>query len=125
MLSEFQKDLRTLTLEEALTKHNLNLKDAFNILHCNNYQLNRRVNRNSHKHIIVNKDKTKFTIQKCVNGKNIHFGTYNSLKDAQTIRNHCIKYGWIQDNVNQYCHIHNITRCNNYKCEGKYGEVCD
>ena len=112
MLTEFQKDLRTMTLNDALIKHGLTLKEAFNTLHAGTPRDYKQKNKGE-KYIILNQSGN-YAIQKWVNGKNQNFGTYNTLKDAQKIRSQCIKQGWIQQNINRYCEETGVKRSKTY-----------
>jgi len=55
--------------------------------------------------------KTRYILQKTVNGKNRVFGSYITLKDARTIRDHMDKYGWNINLLDTYCETCNVTRC--------------
>ena len=108
MLTEFQKDLRTLTLDEALTKHGLTLKEAFTTLH---HQL-LYSKKKPQKPLIqyIQETNGRYYVKKQVNGKVRTFGTYTTLTDAKRLRDHCIKHGWKQKQVDNYCKELGIKR---------------
>ena len=117
MLTEFQKDLQKMTLNEALNKHNLTLKEAINQITLPRKRY--KPKKNPQNKYIQSRDK-KYYLRKWVNGKTKQFGTYYTIHDARTIRDTCQKEGWIQKNIDRYCKQHHIQRCPNPKSKARY-----
>ena len=89
-VKEFREDLKHMTLDEALAKHNMCLKDLFN---CHqNKTLEKRVKCNVPNIFEVHEGC--FTIQKTKNHVKEHYGTYHSLNDAVRVRDELEKCDW-------------------------------
>lgn len=53
----------------------------------------------------------KFHIRKTINKKHYSFGTYNTLEDAERVRDYCEKQGWKQRYIDIYCQRLGVVRC--------------
>lgn len=120
MLTQFQKDLKTMTLNEALTQHNLTLKEAFTTLHHQLLYAKQQPKKSNPQNKYIQNRENKYYIRKWVNGETKQFGTYHNLKDARLIRDKCVTDGWIQKNIDDYCKELNIIRCENPKSKERY-----
>ena len=125
-----QHDLRNgKTIEETFQTHNTNLKEVWDVIH--GYQQQQRIKPSKkqatpkrkvkphkpHKPHIKIQDTTyiferkgAYTIRKSINGKTRIFGTYNSLEDAQIVREELINIGWKQRSVDKICEKYGINR---------------
>ena len=119
MLTEFQKDLQNMTLNEALIKHNLTLETAFKQLHRSLLYTRKPKKKPKPNKYIQSRD-NKYYLRKQYNGKVRQYGTYHTLEDAKKIRDHCIQYGWKQKKIDEYCTLLNITRCDGPKTRTLY-----
>lgn len=83
---ELMTDLRNgMGLEEALVKHNTNLKNALNITQRDWKAIEER-------HIYARSNG--FSVVKNIGGINIYFGVYNSVSEAKKVRDELIKCDW-------------------------------
>ena len=117
MLTQFQEDLKTMTLDEALTHHNLTLKEAFTTLHHKLIYTKKKPNK---KLQYIQATNGRYYVKKHVNGKVRSFGTYTTYNDAKRLRDHCIKHGWKQTRVDQYCKELGITRVSHPLNKARY-----
>ena len=53
----------------------------------------------------------KYYLRKTINKKHRSFGTYNSLEDAERVRDYCDLHGWKQRYIDIYCQRLGIVRC--------------
>ena len=56
-----------------------------------------------------------FHIRKQYNGKQRHYGSYESLEDAIKVRDYCIKHGWKQHSIDEYCSVLGVERCRHFR----------
>lgn len=124
---DFQEDLRAgYGLEEALFKYNLNLKDAFDrLLPAQEKKPPKRKSGYTKRKCIPSMLNIyligrKYYIKKTINGKTLLFGAYSTLEDAQKVRDHCIKHGWIQKNIDAYCKLLGVTRSKHHNSVVEY-----
>lgn len=108
----FQKDLQDgMTLAEALEKHNLTLRQAFNTLHFSQppkpITYPRDYNRTVDYYIF--KRKRTYSIRKQINDKQCTFGSYSTLEDAQKVRDYLIAHHW-KTPVDEACRILKVKR---------------
>lgn len=99
-IPKFRKDLKEMTLEEALIKHNTNLKEVMSLIPiqgCINPDAPNFKSR------YIQKTDGKFYLRRYIDKELLLFGTYTSLDDAIAIRECCEEQGWIQSNVLKYC----------------------
>ena len=118
MLTEFQQDLKHMTLNDALTKHDLTLKEAINQITLPRKKKYERKTDKRNQYILKVKDK--YYLRKWVNGKTVAFGIYNNLQDARLIRDKCNQKGWIQKNIDDYCKEARVTRHQSSKSKVRY-----
>lgn len=112
----FQNDLRKgMTLEDALIKHNLTLKEALDVVHKPITQpkrmkpyTKRNIYKNVGMHIRLRKDSCH--LRKSINGKMHWGGAYDTLEDAEKVRDYLEKHGWNKIKVNQACKELGIKR---------------
>ena len=120
-LELFQQDLRNgMTITDACNKHRITFKYA-----CENLPKAYKRNRRSRKQAFtrtkfIQERNGKFYVRKYLptskkKGKTVSFGTYSSLEDAMKIRDHCVKYGWKQQSVDEYCRVLGVERCKNHR----------
>jgi len=53
----------------------------------------------------------KYYLRKTIDKKHRSFGTYNTLEDAQRVRDYCDLHGWKQRYIDIYCQRLGIIRC--------------
>ena len=103
-LRRFQEDIRDgMKLEEALHKHQLSLKYAFN-------NMPKTVVKRGGNPTFIAPVGNKFLIRKTVNGSTKHFGTYMTLNEAVKVRDYCERHGWIKENLDKYCEELGVER---------------
>lgn len=95
-VAEFREDLKTMTLNECLKKHNVDLNTAFKLSTLQTLPPNTRVNPMAY--IRKTKHRT-YRIVKYFGKHDEHmryngFGTYKTLKEAQAIRDELIQVNW-------------------------------
>lgn len=89
-VEEFQKDLKSMSLDDALKKHNMSLQELFN---CHqNKGLKQRFK--SHSTYICEIRENSYTIQKTRKGFKEHYGTYHNYDDAVRIVRELEKCDW-------------------------------
>ena len=114
---DFQNDLKNgMSISEALQKHNLTFKKAFNMLSHTSVgrppkprSEKRRVAKTGEKYIGSHESGSYF-IRRLIDGEWTAFGSYSTLEDAIKIRDMCIKHGWVQSNVDEYCRQAKVIR---------------
>lgn len=105
-LQRFQEDLKAgMGLEEALQKYGFSLEYAFTHMPKPLHKKKKGVNP-----AFVSPLDDKYIIRKTVNGATTHFGTYKSQSDAVKVRDQCERYGWIKDNLDEYCREVGVER---------------
>lgn len=119
-ITQFQNDLQSgMTLENALTKHNISLAEAFTRLH---YKVNqktpnkrkRNIKRYNASQYIQARDGKYYlrkTVQTTKGRTTLLFGTYNTLEDAIRMREALKEDGWHQRHVDSICQRLHIERC--------------
>lgn len=116
MLTLFRNDLRNgMGLDEALCKHNLSLKEAFDRM-LNDVAYSKAHHFNPS---YIERQGGRFYLSKTVNGIQTMFGVYSHHRDAVKVREMCKRYGWIQGNVNRYCRECGVERV---KTKSRYEE---
>lgn len=117
MIEKFQEDLRNgMTLEDALTKHNLTFKEAVEFVHkpITKKAKNRRPYKKKNYYQSVDEHISHkagaFHVRKSINGEMKWGGSYNTLEDAQTVRDFLNKEGWNIVKVNEVCKKFGIER---------------
>ena len=116
-IEQFQRDLRNgMKLETALIKHNLSLKEAFDVVHKpivnparkrTPYKKRRYYNRIEEN--IIKKGGA-YHLRKSINRKTVWGGSYDTLEEARTVREYLNEHGWNIVKVNEACKVHGITR---------------
>ena len=106
-LEKAQKDLQEgMSIFDACVKYHIPFRDLCNCMP--RASSGRRNIRSGEKYI--RKQQGHYQIVKSLNGTNQAFGTYDSLEDAVKVREQCIKQGWIQKNVDEYCRQVKVVR---------------
>lgn len=94
---EFQKDLKRMSLDEALKKHNKSLKDLFT---CNqNRKLSNRWENDKNISNVCKIDEGLYTVQKYQNGEKVHYGTYHNLDEVEFVVNELEKVDWDKNSM--------------------------
>ena len=98
-IREFQSDLQKgMGLEEALIKHNTNLKTVFAILHYKDTNKNKKrpsnCKNNGEAYIQYQENQKSYLLRKTVNKKCTYFGRYETLEDAVLVRDYMMTHGW-------------------------------
>ena len=116
-IEEFQQDLRDgMSLEKALTKHNLSFKEAVDVVHKPITKSIRKRKPYHKRNLYRNVDKNiaqrgdAFYLRKLINGKHTWGGSYNTLEEALKVRNYLDEHGWNLINVNEACRKFGIER---------------
>lgn len=109
-LKPFQVDLRNgMSIDDALKKHNLTLQEAVMSVPCNYGRKRNQKWRTDTRNI--NKRGEHFIIVKKKDGRTKTYGTYDSLKSAQMVRDCLDDYGWEQLDVGLICALLGVERC--------------
>lgn len=98
---KLSEELKTKSLDETLTEHNLTLAEAFQL------SLKKQPTETITEKYI-RKLRKGYCIRKSVKGKIVNFGCYQSLEDAVTVRDCLIKDGWRQYRLKKICEKLNI-----------------
>ena len=98
-LSQFQKDLKNgLTISEALQKHGLTFKyvcDNLPRAYCSSSRKRGTYNHSrKSRYPYITEHDGRYYLRKSIEGRMVHFGSYNKLTDADKIREYCKKHGW-------------------------------
>ena len=114
-IEDFQKDLREgMSIEAALKKHNLTFKEAWELCPkpCYFHEKKRKSKKNDVRGVgkYIQKRGNTYYIRKHVNHTTKGFGAYNSLKDAETVRDYLVKNGWNEVKVREVCKKYGIKR---------------
>ena len=114
-IKEFQHDLQNgMTLENALLKHGLTFKQAWELCpkplsHSERELKNpKRFCRRAGLHIQQRNDK--FYLRRTIKGKMSSFGVYTRLEDAIKVRDYMEKNGWSKSKMNEACKKYGIER---------------
>ena len=111
----FQQDLRDgMSIEDALTKHGMTFKEAFENMERPHIRGQKTVIEKRKDHspsMYINKIRSRYVIYKKVNDKQTYFGTYKTLTDAMKIRDCLVKDGWCPDKLDDYCRACGVERC--------------
>lgn len=116
-LAMFQYGLKHgMTISEALTKHNLTFKQAFQEFH--EYQKKnqnrengkkQRIEKTTNEQYIYARD-GRYYLRKCIKNESKFFGVYRTLEDAMKVMDYCIQYGWKQHSIDRYCEELGVER---------------
>ena len=107
---ELRRDLQNgMSIKKKKKKHNVTLKNAFKELQFRHNEPIILPSKTNEQHIQQNKTGNYF-ISKCINGKSIHLGTYNTLNDAIKIRNWFAENGWDKNMIDTACQECNVER---------------
>lgn len=108
-LLHFQDDLRNgMTLEDALCKYHLTLKEAFESIPGT---IRKGPDNQSHSgEIYIIKRRNSFYIQKSMNGRHVHFGSYRYLQEAVKVRDYFMEHGWDKSKVDEVCELLSVER---------------
>lgn len=115
-LDDLQDDIRNgMKLEDALIKHNLTLKDAFDMVHKpltvkTRKKPYRRPNVYKHIEKSISRKGDAYHVRKHINGKTVWGGAYSSLEDARLVRDFLDEHGWNIVKVNEACKKYGIER---------------
>ena len=105
-LYKFRIDLKDgYTIEEALHRNNLSFKYVLENMprpHCMNGEKPKTVKRKSKTRQYIINHYGKYVIRKSVEGRQQHFGTYDTLPDAIKVRDYCKKHGWRKECIPEY-----------------------
>ena len=106
-MNNFQKDLcEGMTLQEALVKHGLTLREAFE--KCNHGVAG--VNKSKYYNIYLDRNTWSFRVERTVNKKCFRVGGFEELDDAVLVRDFLDEYGWTVENIER------IKRKRGVKC---------
>lgn len=104
-----KEDMKNLTLEEALVKNNLSLKEAFEkCLPAPNKGSIKNEEYNDDRYI--QSKRNYYYVRKCIKGKLIHFGKYKTKSDAIKVRDYFIREGWNPLSVAKVCRELGVER---------------
>ena len=117
MIEKFQQDLRDgMTLEDALQKHHLSLKEAIEYVHKPITHPPKKKKPYSKRNFYKTVDKyvkqrgNAYHLRKSIDGKMTWGGSYNSLEEAILVRDFLEKNGWNIVKVREACLKYDITR---------------
>ena len=93
------------SIDDVCRKHSLTFKQLIDILRFYDNPVRTRTHRKGWTYIsqtsqgsfIITKDST-------------HYGTFNSLRDAQRVRDYFREYGWCKDDLDKACESVGVTR---------------
>ena len=117
LMKKFQQDLQNgMTLETALKKYNLTFKEAVEFTHkpITRRRKGQRTSKKRHYYTKIDTNisqkKDAYHVRKQVNGKSKWGGSYNSLEDAQKVRDYLDENGWSIIKINEACKKYGIER---------------
>ena len=109
VLKAFQDSIREgMTIDEALTKYNLTLKQAFTALQYTKPNTKTKKRQTSPERNIIKHENT-YRIRKTINHHTKYYGRYNTLEDARQVRNELISLNWNAD-IDEVCQKLGIQR---------------
>lgn len=121
MLRSFQNDLREgMTIQEALMKYNMSLEYAFKKLQHKSPKKSRYVPKQKNQTKYIQERNNHFYLRKAIRKKVKPFGTYSSLEDAVKVRDHCMRHGWKQTKIDEYCKELGVVRCTDHRSTVRY-----
>ena len=107
-VTPFQMDLRNgMSLEDALKKHDMTLKQAVFQSPRHHKSLNWKKSADLKN---IHKNGGSYTIYKKQEGITKSFGTYKNVSDAQMVRDSLDNYGWEQLEVGLICVLLGVER---------------
>lgn len=116
-IEKFQKDLKDgMTLEDALIKHNLTFREAVELcprpMACQKITRKPKTRRNVYQKVdtYISLRNDSYMVRRQQNGKSCWGGAYNSLEDAQKVRDYLNENGWNIVKVNEACKKFGIER---------------
>jgi hypothetical protein len=111
VLIDFQQDLRNgSSLHEALCKHNLSLKEAMDGMDKPLTRTHRKKRQYELMGKFIYRMGPYYVIQKSMNNITVNFGTYNSLSDAQRVRDYLVENGWYKSKLDSVCELLGVER---------------
>lgn len=84
---QLNEDLKNYPLDDVLEKYDISLSELFKL------QRNRKYHKREYHHITRTKSRT-YSINKTINGKSYHYGSYRDKKEAELIVEELKKCGW-------------------------------
>lgn len=103
----FQDDVKVMSLDESLIKHNLTLKDAFESCLKSNWKKKKSSKTAGQKYIQYKRNY--YTVRKYKNRKLVYFGKYKTEKDAIKVRDYFIEHGWDKTQLTRVCRLLNVV----------------
>ena len=124
VLQAFQNDLKNgMSISEGLSKYNLTFQYAVENIpkpRPKKEKKRRKYGARNPDLLYIQHTKGKYYLRKQVRGKIRMFGTYTSLQDAILMREYCMKHGWKQQRVDEYCKILGIERHKDHRSTVRY-----
>ena len=109
-LTAFQDSLKQgMTIDEALTKYNLTLKQAFTALQYTKPNTKTKKRRQTSPERNIIKHENTYLIRKTINHHTKYYGRYNTLADARRVKNELISLNWNAD-IDEVCQKLGIQR---------------
>ena len=116
----FQEDLRKgMSIEHALKKYGVSFKKAVELMPRHNKNKKKHVKWESQEKYIQKRDGS-YYLRKNINGKTVMVGSYTTLKDAIKVRDYCIKFGWKQRSIDEYCEVLGVKRIKDSRSKTRY-----
>ena len=117
----FQEDLRKgLSLEEALKKYGISFKRAMELMPRHHHKSKKKHIKWISQAKYIQKRDGRYYLRKTINQKTVQFGTYNTLEDAIKVRDYCVKFGWKQRSIDEYCNILGVERVKSPQSKQRY-----
>lgn len=114
---DFQEDLRNgMTLEDALIKHELTLKEAIDCIHKPVIHPSKKRKPYAKRNIYCQVEKNiskrgdAYHLRKAIDGKMKWGGSYDTLEEARLVKDFLNKNGWNLIKVNEACKKYGIIR---------------
>ena len=109
ILKAFQDSIREgMTIDEALTKYNLTLQEAFTALQYTKPNTKTKKRQTSPERNIIKHENT-YLLRKTIKGHTRYYGRYNTLADARRVKNELISLNWNAD-IDEVCQKLGIHR---------------
>lgn len=108
-----------LSIEEALDKYDLSFKDAVNVL-TKSRSKKKKTPKTYFAGRYIQKSGNYYYLRKTVNGTTKLFGSYNSLEDAEKVRDYCIKHGWYRTRIDAICKKLGVERVKSKNTRVRY-----
>lgn len=106
-VAEFREDLKTMTLNECLKKHNVDLNTAFKLSTPKPIQKRKKTLKDKSLKFLT-KQGGRYALRKKIKGVNYNFGSYPILEEAKIVRDCMVECNWDKTQLERIIKENNI-----------------